>query len=105
MDAATISYVVALTGLGAASGIEILAQRRFMPLGFGAHFIASIAGLADIILIIGAFLIFPFATAIGVIVVGSLGTIFLAKVLPDAVGWVAITALVGAGAAGIHFFL
>ena len=103
MEENVLSYAVALIGLGTASGIDIVAQRSFTPLGGGSHLVASVSGLADIGLMIAAFVIFPAGTAIGVIVAGIFGTVVLSKLLPAAPAFVILPAIAGAVAAIAHF--
>lgn len=103
MEGNALSYIFALIGLGTASGIDIVAQRSLMPLGGGSHLVASVSGLADIGLMIAAFVILPAETAIGVIVAGALGTIVLSKLLPAAPAFVILPAIAGSVAAFVHF--
>lgn len=103
MNAGFVSYAVALVGFGTASGLDMVAQRRFYSLGGTAHAFASLAGLADLILIGLAFFSFPLGAACAAILVGAIGTAILATILPPAPGFVWIGALAGVIAAAIHF--
>jgi hypothetical protein len=103
LTAGLIAYAVALVGFGTASGIDIVAQRRFFSLGAGAHAVASLAGLADLILVGLAFFVFPLGAACEAILIGAVGTVMLAAILPPAPGFVWLGALLGAIATLVHF--
>jgi hypothetical protein len=103
MEGNALSYILALIGLGTASGVDIVAERSFLPLGGGSHAVAALSGLADIGLMLAAFAIFPVGTAVGVIVAGAIGTAMLSKLLPTAPAFVILPAIVGAVATGVHF--
>ena len=96
-------YGIALAGLGGASGIEVFASRYRLPLDGTGKLIASLAGLADIVLIIGAFFALPIMSALGAIAIGAVGTAVIAKIAPDSTGAVVIATLIGAAAA--YYFI
>ena len=72
MEQGLVSYTIALGALGTASGLEIVAKRAYDPFIYAPQKLAaSSAGIADIVLMIAAFFLFPVWSAIMVIMVGG----------------------------------
>lgn len=101
-----VAYIIALAAFGTASGLEITGKRRGEILLPPAGMVASLAGLIDLALIVGAF--FRFGLAQGAIAVGAgaIATALLCVGLPSAFrpGFIYLFALIGVVTMVVSFF-
>lgn len=89
------AYMVGLAGLGGASAIEIVANRRGMPIIGAARLFASVCGIADIVALVAAFFVFSFEPALAAVLCGMFGAVVISKIAPDAPTVIYLVGVVG----------